>query len=68
MPDPTIEEAKRALSHQLMQYPQVTGVGIEGNQIMVYLAVDDPAFIGSIPTVFQGYPVKVEIIGAATPH
>lgn len=66
MPDPTIKDAKRTLSRQLLQNPRVSGVGIEGDQIKVYLADDDPDLASSIPTAVDGHPVVIEVIGVIT--
>ena len=68
MSEPTIEEAKRTLSRELMQDPRVSGVGIEGDKIKVYLADDDPDFAASIQNDVEGYPVTTEVIGAIRPR
>lgn len=65
MPDPTIKGAKRRLSRELLQDPRVSGVGIEGDQIKVYLA-DDPDLASSIPTDVDGHPVLIEVLGTIT--
>lgn len=72
-PGRTIQEAKRALSRQLLQHPGVSGVGIEtaeggGERIKVYLAEDDPALRSSVPATVDGYPVAVEVIGRIVPR
>ena len=66
MAEPTIKEAKRTLSRQLLQNPRISGVGIEGEQIKVYLADDDPELVASIPTNVDGYLVHTEVIGVIT--
>ena len=68
MSEVTIQEAKRTLSRELMQDTRVSGVGIEGDQIKVYLAEDDPDFTASIPSDVEGYPVTTEVIGRITPR
>ena len=66
MSEPTIKEAKRTLSRQLLQNPWISGVGIEGEHIKVYLADDDPKLVASIPTDVDGYLVQTEVIGVIT--
>lgn len=66
MSDPTIKAAKRRLSRELLQNPRVSGVGIEGDQIKVYLADDDPELASSIPTDVDGHPVLIEVLGTIT--
>ena len=65
-PEPTVKDAKRTLSRQLLQNPRISGVGIDGDQIKVYLADDDPELISSIPTDVDGYLVQTEVIGVIT--
>ncbi len=68
----TIREAKRGLSRRLMRHPGVSGVGIEsaadGERIKVYLAEESPELRALVPTIVDGYPVAVEIIGRITPR
>jgi hypothetical protein len=66
MSDPSIQEAKRTLSRQLMQDPRISGVGIEGDAIQVYLAEDDPDLVDALPAVYEGYDVTYEVVGRVT--
>lgn len=68
MSDPTIEEAKRRLARELLQDPRVSGVGIEGDHLKVYLTTDDPDLMESLPTDVEGYPVESEVLGAIGPR
>lgn len=73
MSKPTINEAKRKLSRELMQDPRVSGVGIDTGedgeeQIKVYLADDDSDLALTVPPDVEGYPVAVEVLGPITPR
>ena len=64
----SIKQIKRELSRELMQYPIVSGIGIETNlqgaeQIKVYLNADDDEFRKTLPDKVDGIPVIVEMIG-----
>ncbi len=65
----SVQEIKRAFSRQMMQYPIVSGVGIETNaegkdQIKVYLNADDKEFCETLPKEVEGIPVVAEMIGS----
>jgi hypothetical protein len=73
MSEPTIEQAKRKLSRELMQDPRISGVGIDtaeggSEQIKVYVAEDDPDLVSAVPQDVDGYPVAVEVLGPITPR
>jgi hypothetical protein len=71
--EPTINQAKRKLSRELLQNPRISGVGIDtaddgGEQIKVYLADDDPDLASAVPPDVDGYPVATEVMGPITPR
>jgi hypothetical protein len=66
-PGRTIREAKRGLSRQLLNQPEVSGVAIGevagDERIIVYLAEDTPKARALVPEQVAGYPVAVEVTG-----
>ncbi|MFN8536136.1 MAG: hypothetical protein U0232_01495 [Thermomicrobiales bacterium] len=66
-PGRTIREAKRGLSRQLLNQPEISGVGIGevagDERIIVYLAEDTPQARALVPAQVAGYPVAVEVTG-----
>lgn len=54
-----IEEAKSKLFDELKNNPNFVGVGLQDNVIMVYLAKQ----VDNIPSLYEGFTVKLEITG-----
>jgi hypothetical protein len=70
---PTIQDVKARHAPRLLALPGVVSVGIgraaEGHEVIVVgLDRPRPETQADLPTLLEGYPVRVEIIGAVRAH
>lgn len=65
MPEITIDEAKRRHEDELLDLPNVTGVGIgeRGGKPVIKVFVTEQVLASRVPTSLEGYEVDVEEIG-----
>ncbi len=64
----SIRSVKRSLARELLQHPEVSGLGISENdhgeeQITIYLSEDSGAARALVPGDCEGYPVVAEVVG-----
>jgi hypothetical protein len=65
---PTIQDVKAKHEDLLMAMPGVVSVGIGKNpdgQLVIIVGLDGrrPETVNQLPTILEGYPVRMEIIG-----
>lgn len=65
MPEITIDEAKRRHEDELLDLPNVTGVGIgeRGGKPVIKVFVTEQVPESGVPASLEGYEVDVEEIG-----
>jgi hypothetical protein len=65
MPEITIDEAKRRHEDELLDLPNVTGVGIgeRGGKPVIKVFVTEQVLESRVPASIEGYEVDVEEIG-----
>ena len=60
----SISQVKRRHSADILKIPGVSGIGVEGDEngndvLAIYVGANTPEITEQLPTVIEGYPVKV---------